>query len=64
MLEGPEKGIPHYRFNKKILIDKFRKAGFKILDFWIDSEHYYCLLGMRKVKQYSFTKNYLTYSLQ
>ena len=64
MLEGPEKGIPHYRFNKKILIDEFRKAGFKILDFWIDSEHYYCLLGMRKVKQYSFTKNYLTYSLQ
>jgi ubiquinone/menaquinone biosynthesis C-methylase UbiE len=44
ILGGPEKGIPHYRFNKKILISEFRKVGFKVLDFWIDSENYYCML--------------------
>ena len=47
MLNGPEKGIPHYRFNKKILIKEFRRTGFKILSFWIDSENYYCLLGRK-----------------
>ena len=44
MLSGPEKGLIHYRFNKKILIDEFRKAGFKVLSFWVDSESYYCML--------------------
>jgi len=47
MLNGPEKGIPHYRFNKKILIKELKQAGFKILSFWIDSENYYCLLGRK-----------------
>jgi len=47
ILGGPEKGLPHYRFNKKILIKEFKKAGFKILDFWIDSENYYCLLASK-----------------
>ncbi|MEM5830752.1 MAG: hypothetical protein QXO40_00925, partial [Candidatus Aenigmatarchaeota archaeon] len=40
ILDGPEKGVPHYRFNKKILIREFRKY-FKIEDIWIDSENYY-----------------------
>lgn len=48
MLDGPERGIPHYKFNKKILIEEFKQVGFKILSFWIDSENYYCLFG-RKV---------------
>jgi hypothetical protein len=43
---GPEKGMPHYRFNKKILLKEFK--NFKILDFWIDSENYYCLVGQIK----------------
>ena len=43
ILGGPEKGIPHYRFNKKILLKEFK--DFKILDFWIDSENYYCFIG-------------------
>ena len=33
MLNGPEKGIPHYRFNKKILIKELKQAGFKNLRF-------------------------------
>jgi SAM-dependent methyltransferase len=49
ILEGPEKGIPHYRFNKEILLKEFR--DFKILDFWIDSENYYCLLGRLRKNQ-------------
>jgi SAM-dependent methyltransferase len=44
ILSGPEKGLIHYRFNKKILISEFKKVGFKVLDFWIDSEGYYCML--------------------
>ncbi|MEM4461132.1 MAG: class I SAM-dependent methyltransferase, partial [Nanopusillaceae archaeon] len=47
ILGGPEKGVPHYRFNKKILIKEFNKY-FKIEDIWIDSENYYCLLGRKK----------------
>ncbi len=47
ILGGPDKGIPHYRFNKQILIKEF-KPFFKIKNIWIDSEHYYCLLGIKK----------------
>jgi ubiquinone/menaquinone biosynthesis C-methylase UbiE len=46
ILGGPEKGVPHYRFNKKILISEFKKF-FKVKDFWIDSENYYCLLAQK-----------------
>ena len=46
LLDGPEKGLPHYRFNKKILLKEFK--NFKILDFGIDSENYYYLLGRIK----------------
>ncbi|MCD6514172.1 MAG: hypothetical protein ABGF52_09480 [Candidatus Asgardarchaeum sp.] len=34
ILGGPEKGFPHYEFNKKILLKEFKR--FKIIDFWID----------------------------
>ncbi len=47
ILDGPEKGLPHYRFNKKILIKEFRKSKFKILDLWLDSTNYYCLLARK-----------------
>lgn len=43
ILGGPEKGMPHYRFNRKILKKEFK--NFKIVDFWIEPESYYCLLG-------------------
>jgi ubiquinone/menaquinone biosynthesis C-methylase UbiE len=46
ILGGPERGMPHYRFNKKILLKEFK--NFKILDFWIDSENFYCLIGQLK----------------
>ena len=46
ILGGPEKGLLHYRFNKKILLKEFK--NFKILDFGIDSENYYYLLGQIK----------------
>jgi len=49
ILGGPERGMPHYRFKKKILFKEFR--DFKILDFWIDSENYYCLLGQLRKNQ-------------
>jgi ubiquinone/menaquinone biosynthesis C-methylase UbiE len=49
ILGGPEKGIPHYRFNKKILISEFKKVGFKILDFWTDSKGYYCMLCQKEL---------------
>lgn len=44
ILDGSEKGLIHYRFNKKVLISEFKKVGFRLLDFWIDSEGYYCML--------------------
>jgi len=45
ILGGPEKGSPHYRFNKKILRKEFRE--FKILNLWVRGTHY-CLLGQLK----------------
>jgi len=48
MLSGPEKGLPHYRFNKKILRKEFK--DFKVLDLWIKENHY-CLLGQLKNKK-------------
>jgi len=46
ILDGPEKGLPHYRFNKKILLKEFK--NFKILDLGVDAEGYYYLLGQIK----------------
>jgi ubiquinone/menaquinone biosynthesis C-methylase UbiE len=48
ILGGPEKGLPHYRFNKKILLKEFK--SFKVLRFWIDEENCYCLLGQLNPK--------------
>lgn len=50
-LEGKEKGLVHYLFNKNLLKKEFR--NFEILDLWIDYgpkywESYYCLLGKLK----------------
>jgi 2-polyprenyl-3-methyl-5-hydroxy-6-metoxy-1,4-benzoquinol methylase len=45
-LEGVEKDVVHYLFNKKLLIYEFRT--FKICDLWVDSSNYYCLLGKLK----------------
>lgn len=45
-LEGKEKGVIHYSFNKSLLRKEFR--NFKIYDLWIDDENYYCLLGELK----------------
>jgi ubiquinone/menaquinone biosynthesis C-methylase UbiE len=50
-LEGNEKGVVHYLFNKELLIKAFK--DFKVKDFWIDLgtkswERYYCLLGELK----------------
>lgn len=52
-LEGPEKGIVHFIFNKKILRKKFKK--FKIKKLWIDYgkekwQRYYCLFGELKIR--------------
>jgi ubiquinone/menaquinone biosynthesis C-methylase UbiE len=50
-MEGDEKGVIHYLFNKELLMKEFQ--DFKIHDFWIDLgsqswERYYCLLGELK----------------
>jgi SAM-dependent methyltransferase len=45
-LAGPEKGMPHYIFNAKILKKEFR--DFKIIELWIDDKGDYCLLGKLK----------------
>jgi len=47
MLGGPEKDLPHYRFNKNILRKEFR--NFKILNLHVESlKGHYCLLGQLK----------------
>lgn len=48
ILGGPDKGTPHYIFNKKILRKEFK--NFKVIDLWIDSENYYCLLSQLKIR--------------
>lgn len=45
-LEGDEKGLIHYLFNKRLLEREFK--NFKIHNIWVDSESYYCLLGELK----------------
>ncbi|MEM5869638.1 MAG: class I SAM-dependent methyltransferase [Candidatus Aenigmatarchaeota archaeon] len=45
-LTGPEKGMIHFWFNKKLLRKEFK--NFKIYDIWIDSEDHYALLGELK----------------
>lgn len=50
ILGGPDRGMPHYRFNKDILRKEFK--SFKTIDLWIEPESYYCLLGRLKNKHY------------
>lgn len=43
-LSHDEKGLIHYRFNKKLLRKEFK--NFKIYDIWVESKRgHYCLLG-------------------
>jgi ubiquinone/menaquinone biosynthesis C-methylase UbiE len=44
ILGGPEKDLPHFKFNKNILRKEFN--NFRILDLWIEKPGFhYCLLG-------------------
>jgi ubiquinone/menaquinone biosynthesis C-methylase UbiE len=43
---GREIGVIHFQFNKQILLKEFH--NFKVVDFHIDSERNYCLLGKLK----------------
>lgn len=46
-LEGPEKGLPHFLFNKKLIREFFN--DFKILDIVVDDENKnYCFRGIRR----------------
>ena len=45
-IEGREKGLIHYLFNKSLLRKEFK--NFKIYDIWVDSRRHYCLLGELK----------------
>ena len=46
MLDGFEKGVPHYIYNKKLLREYF--SNFKILDITLDDTNHYCLLALKK----------------
>lgn len=46
-IEGPEKGLIHYLFNKKLIRKEFK--NFKIIDIWVNSDRrHYCFLGRLK----------------
>lgn len=46
-MEGGEKGLIHYLFNKKLIKKEFK--NFKIYDIWVDSKkRHYCLLAELK----------------
>lgn len=43
-LEGDERGVVHYQFNKNLLKKEFK--GFRIINLWVESNKvFYCLLG-------------------
>lgn len=47
-IEGGEKGLIHYLFNKELIRKEFK--NFKILNIWIDSnKRHYCFLGELKI---------------
>lgn len=55
MLDGDEKGLPHFIYSKKLLYEDFN--SFEILDIHIDKGQHWCLLGkkkMNKIKTRSF----------
>jgi len=43
LLDGEEKGIPHFIYNKTLIKIDFR--NFKIFDIHIDKKSHYCILG-------------------
>ncbi len=46
-IEGGEKDLPHYLFNRALLRKEFK--NFKIIDIWVDKDkRHYCLLGELK----------------
>lgn len=48
-IEGGEKGLIHYLFNKELIRKEFK--NFKIYNIWVDSERrHYCFLGELKIK--------------
>ena len=49
MLDGTEKGIPHYIYTK-VLLKKYFK-NFKIFDIYTDKQNHYCLIG--KLKEFT-----------
>jgi ubiquinone/menaquinone biosynthesis C-methylase UbiE len=55
-IDGGEKGLIHYLFNKKSIRKEFK--NFKINNIWVDSEkRHYCFLGELKKNQKSKTKS-------
>ncbi|MBR9682375.1 MAG: methyltransferase domain-containing protein [Candidatus Aenigmarchaeota archaeon] len=46
-LDGEEKGLPHFIYNKTIMKKDF--SDFKILDLHVDSGKHYCLLGKKSI---------------
>ena len=46
MLDGPEKGVPHYIYTKSLLTQYFK--NFKIFDIYTDKHNHYCLIGKLK----------------
>jgi ubiquinone/menaquinone biosynthesis C-methylase UbiE len=50
ILDGEEKGLPHYQFNKDLLRKNFK--NFKIIKLWVNDKGSYCLLGeLKKVRK-------------
>jgi len=45
-LDGDEKGLPHYLYNRELMKKDFK--NFRILDMHIDIDLHYCLLGKLK----------------
>jgi len=45
-LEGLDKGLIHYIFNKRLLRKEFN--NFRIQRIWVDSNNQYCLVGESK----------------
>ncbi|HOX10553.1 MAG TPA: class I SAM-dependent methyltransferase [Candidatus Moranbacteria bacterium] len=42
-IEGEEKGLPHYLFNRQLIKKEFN--NFKISEIWADKKGHYCFLG-------------------
>jgi len=48
MLDGPEKGVPHYIYTKALLKKYFK--NFKIFEIYTDKHNHYCLIAKLKEK--------------